>query len=107
MPQHTTLAYDRIQIEGVAYLSTKEVLRQVGVVRQTLWRWRREQKVPAGRRYRDHQILFTQEEAEAIRQYADRIQPNELPQASVSKDVHQQAPDAERGAGRRQRRSGR
>lgn len=64
-----------ITIEGVSYHSAADVARQVGVTRQTLWRWRQDGKVPVGRRYRDKQILFTAAELEQIRDYANRIEP--------------------------------
>ena len=31
--------------------------------------------MPAGRRFRDKQILFTADELEQIRQYANRVEP--------------------------------
>lgn len=64
-----------LEVEGVTYFASAEVARVVGVSRQTLWRWRQEGKIPAGRRYRDRQVLFTEKEMEAIRQYAHRIEP--------------------------------
>ena len=38
-------------------------------------RWRNEGKVPAGHRHRNRSLLFTSDEAEAIRQFANRIEP--------------------------------
>jgi transposase-like protein len=67
-----------IEIDGVAYFSAADVKRDLGVARQTLWRWRRAQKVPQGRRYRDRQVLFTADELEAIREYANRLEPAEV-----------------------------
>ena len=64
-----------IEIEGVRYFSAADIHRDVGVPRQTLWRWRKEGKIPQGRRYRDRQIVFTQEEVTAIRGYANRLGP--------------------------------
>lgn len=64
-----------LEVEGMTYFTSAEVARVVGVSRQTLWRWRQEGKIPAGRRYRDRQVLFTEKEMEAIRQYAHRIEP--------------------------------
>ncbi len=64
-----------VVIEGVEYLSLGELADNVGVVRQTLWRWRHEGRVPAGHRFRDRSILFTAEEAQAIRAYAFRLEP--------------------------------
>ena len=64
-----------IQIDGVKYFSATDVLNEVSVSRQTLWRWRKEGKIPAGHRYRDRQVLFTAEEVESIRQLENRIEP--------------------------------
>jgi hypothetical protein len=67
----------KLEIDGVSYFSTSELLIELGVSRQTLWRWRQQQKIPAGHRYRDKTILFTADEVELIRQYANRISPSE------------------------------
>ena len=64
-----------IKIEGVRYWSAKDVQKQLNVARQTLWRWRKYAKIPLGRRYRDRQILYTEDECEAIRAYANRLKP--------------------------------
>lgn len=66
-----------IEIDGVAYYSASEVAQEAGVSRQSLWRWRQEEKVPLGRRYRDRQILFTAEEREQVKEYARRLEPAE------------------------------
>jgi transposase-like protein len=67
-----------VQIGGMEYYTSNEVSEQLGVCRQTLWRWRDQRKVPAGVRYRTRQVLFTGEEVEAIRAYAEKIEPIEL-----------------------------
>jgi hypothetical protein len=67
-----------VTVDGTTYFSTTEVLREVGVARQTLWRWRQEGKIPAGHRFRDRQIFFTAAEFKAVREYANRIEPVEL-----------------------------
>ena len=64
-----------IQIDNVTYYSSTELIGALNVSRQTLWRWRNEGKVPAGHRYRGRQIIFTSDEAEEIRQFANRIEP--------------------------------
>jgi predicted DNA-binding transcriptional regulator AlpA len=70
-----------IDIEGVTYFSATDILRAIGVARQTLWRWRKDQKIPQGRRYRDRQVVFTNAEVESIRKYANRLEPAELSSA--------------------------
>jgi predicted DNA-binding transcriptional regulator AlpA len=64
-----------VEIEGVHYVSAAELAREVGVSRQTLWRWRKEGKIPSGHRFRDRQVMFTKSEVEAIREHANRIEP--------------------------------
>ena len=64
-----------IQIDGSTYIPAADVARDVGVSRQTLWRWRHARKVPGGRRYRDGQIFFTPAEFDQIREFATRLEP--------------------------------
>ena len=64
-----------IKIDGIKYSSTSDVIREVGISRQTLWRWRQVAKVPQGHRYRDGRILFTGDEIKAIREFANHIEP--------------------------------
>lgn len=63
------------ELDGVTYFSAADVTRELGVSRQTLWRWRQDGKIPLGRRYRDHQVVFTSDEFTAIREFAHRIEP--------------------------------
>jgi predicted site-specific integrase-resolvase len=73
------------EIGGVLYVSAAEVAEEVGVSRQTLWRWRRDGKIPSGHRFRDRQIVFTEQEIEEIRDHANKVEPiadvdaNQLP----------------------------
>lgn len=64
-----------IEIDGTTYIPAAEVVRDVGLSRQTLWRWRHARKVPAGRRFRDGQVVFTPEEFDQIREFAARLEP--------------------------------
>lgn len=66
MPKH---------IEGRPYYSSGDIVSQLGVTRQTLWRWRREGKIPAGYRYRDRWILYTELEFQEIQRFANRVEP--------------------------------
>ena len=63
-----------VEINGINYLRSSELLKSVGVSRQTLWRWRQEGKVPAGHRYRGRHVVFSPDEVKAIREYANRIE---------------------------------
>ena len=78
-PARTLSALDSLSIDGVLYFTAGRAAREAGVSRQTLWRWRQDGKVPAGRRYRDKQILFTRAELDRVRDYAHRIEPLEPP----------------------------
>jgi predicted DNA-binding transcriptional regulator AlpA len=64
-----------MSVDGVNYLSLKELVERLGVSRVTLWRWRQEQKIPSGHRLRGRQVVFTQAEADAIGEYALRVEP--------------------------------
>ena len=64
-----------IKVDGVSYLTTADVLEELKVSRQTLWRWRSDGKVPRGSRFRNNQLLFTQQEFSRIGEYANRIEP--------------------------------
>jgi hypothetical protein len=57
------------------FFTASEIANEVGVVRQTLWRWRLNGKIPQGHLFRDRQILFTAEEREQIREYANKLEP--------------------------------
>lgn len=65
-------------LDGETYYSTAELSRDLGVTRQTLWRWRHGGSVPAGRRYRGRQVLFTLTEVQQIVGYANRLEPATL-----------------------------
>lgn len=73
-----------IEIEGVEYFTAADIQREVGVVRQTLWRWRRARVIPQGLRYRNKAIVFTRAEVEAIREYSNRLEPADSPQPRVA-----------------------
>ena len=66
-----------MQIKKIDYFSAADIQQEIGVVRQTLWRWRKAKKIPQGRLYRGRQVVFTKQEVEAIREYADRLEPAE------------------------------
>lgn len=64
-----------IEIEGIAYSPVRALLEELDISRQTLWRWRREGKIPQGHRFRDRKVVFTEAEAEEIRRFANRVEP--------------------------------
>jgi transposase-like protein len=68
-----------ITVEGVQYQSATEVARELGVSRQTLWRWRADARVPLGRRFRAGQVLFTPGEVQVIHDYANSVEPLDGP----------------------------
>ena len=67
-----------VEIQGVVYMSSTEILRELRISRQTLWRWRQEGKVPLGNRFRDGRLLFALHEVDQIREFAHRIEPAEV-----------------------------
>jgi len=67
-----------VQIKEIDYFSAADIQQEIGVVRQTLWRWRKAKKIPQGRLYRGRQVVFTRQEVEAIGEYANRLEPAEL-----------------------------
>ena len=67
-----------VQVEGEQYYTNSEVSEELGVSRQTLWRWREKGSIPSGLRYRTRQVLFKRDEVDAIRQFANRLVPIEL-----------------------------
>ena len=67
-----------VEIQGEQYYTNSEVADELKVSRQTLWRWRDKGSIPAGWKYRTRQVLFTAEEVEEIRQFANHLEPIEL-----------------------------
>ena len=70
-----------ILIQGIDYFTAADIQREVGVVRQTLWRWRRARVIPQGLRYRNKTIVYTRAEVETIRDYSNRLEPADSPPA--------------------------
>ena len=68
-----------VEIEDLQFFGVSELVEEVGVSRQTLWRWRNDGKIPAGHRYRDGRVLFTSEQVEEICRFANRLDPIEEP----------------------------
>ena len=67
-----------VDIAGQSYYALTEVAEELRVTRQSLWLWRKNGKIPVGRRTRGRQVLFTEAEVTAIREYANRLEPIEL-----------------------------
>jgi transcriptional regulator with XRE-family HTH domain len=68
-----------LEVRGKTFYKAKEVAQMAGVTRQTLWRWQRDSKIPAGRRYRGRERLYTLGEAETVHAYAHRMEPSDAP----------------------------
>ena len=64
-----------VSIEDVLYYTSIEITKELGISRTTLWRWRSIGKIPAGRLYRGGTIVFTNAEFDAIRVFANRLEP--------------------------------
>lgn len=67
-----------IEIEGTLYFTAADIHQELRVSRQTLWRWRRDKKIPLGRRYRERQLLYTSQDMVFIRGYANRLEPAQI-----------------------------
>ena len=64
-----------LTIDGEIFHPLTEVADKAGVSRQTIWRWRQEGKIPGGHVYRDRRLVFSDAEARAVLEYANRIEP--------------------------------
>jgi hypothetical protein len=82
-----------LYIDGVSYVTVPEILGEMQITRQTLWRWRLEGRIPKGRRYRSQQLLFTVDEAAAIRRYSNRVEPIGDPDSSEQLHLFAPVPD--------------
>lgn len=66
-----------VSLNNIQYFSVNETADRIGVTRQTIWRWRQDGNVPRGRKYRNREVLFTEEEVALIEEYAHRLEPIE------------------------------
>lgn len=64
-----------VAIDGLEYFPAVALARSLEISRQTLWRWRKRGKIPAGHRFRDGHLFFTEREAAEVRQFANLIEP--------------------------------
>lgn len=64
-----------LTIDGTTFYALAEIASEARVSRQTIWRWRQEGKIPAGHVYRDRRVVFSDLEARAVLEYANRIEP--------------------------------
>jgi len=62
-----------VDIGGKSYCTATEVALQLGISRQTLWRWRQSGDVPSGRRFKGQQVVFNEAEQALIRQQLHRL----------------------------------
>ena len=73
--RNTRKKLPKVMIEGSAYVAATQIVEVLGISRQTLWRWRQDGHIPAGAKYRDRVLVFTEKEAEQIRDFAHRVVP--------------------------------
>lgn len=64
-----------VTVNGTTYWTATDISNQLRIARQTLWRWRRDEKVPKGRLYRGKLVVFSKEEVGLIHQFANRLSP--------------------------------
>ena len=63
-----------IELAGHVYYYTEELVLLLDVSRQSLWRWRRAEKIPRGQKIGGKAVLYSQDELEAIRRYVNRFE---------------------------------
>lgn len=66
-----------VNINNISYLPVSELLDELEVTRQTLWRWRQEGKIPAGHRMRNRMVVFSPVEVDEIKAFANQVEPIE------------------------------
>ena len=64
-----------LEVSGSKCFTVSELAVDLCVSRQTMWRWRREGEIPSGSRFRNRQVVFTPEKADAVLEYANRVEP--------------------------------
>ena len=64
-------------VHDTSFYTATEVAGLAGVTRQTLWRWKKTGHIPAGRRYRGRELLFTLDEVEVVYAHAHRLEPED------------------------------
>ncbi len=65
-----------VLIDSVRYFCALEIANELRVSRTTFWRWRSRGEIPSGKKYRrGKMVLFTEKEFEAIREFANRLEP--------------------------------
>lgn len=74
-----------VLVGNIRYFSAVEICKELCVSRTTFWRWRAEGRIPNGKRYRGKRVLFNEEELQAIREFANRLEPVEPPNRSQMK----------------------
>jgi len=74
MQQAATLEPE-VYVDGAPYYSAAHVARSLGVSRQTLWRWRLAEKIPAGHRFRNNKVLFSAADLARIKAFAVHFEP--------------------------------
>ena len=65
----------RIEVDGIAYVLAPTLAEELGISRQTLWRWRRDGRIPRGHLYRRRLLMFTEEDCQRVREHANRVEP--------------------------------
>ena len=82
VPRQITPNPARARIEGVqignqTFYEATEILRVIGVSRQTLWSWRRGKFIPPGNRFRNR-IVFSESDFASIVAHAAKVDPVEF-----------------------------
>ena len=101
-PKYLTLEQNPkmpLTIDDVEYFSLKDLVEMVGISRQTLWRWRKQGRVPLGRRFRQRQLVFTEAELNEVSRIANMLEPVKPPDPTTDQRALREQPSTRRREG--------
>ena len=75
------------KIKGHQYWTVSEIADELGVSRQTLWRWRKADEIPQGCKARGNRVVFSLDEVVAIRAFAERVEPIAPPEDDIQRSL--------------------
>jgi len=64
-----------LQIGESSLFPLEAVADAAGAARKTLWRWRKDRKIPLGHKLRNRRIVFSETEAAQVPEYSHQLEP--------------------------------